>query len=167
MRDLGLEYKFIHKNEDDEVLYNSGWLKNDMTDDGLEEMYDVYFRGESAPDSPFEIGLNNDSLSQTSSFEDLTEVTGTGYSRPIIERNTTGFPTLALDNTDMQVTTKTVTFENTGSSAWTEAVDGFLLSNDSGNGYRLISFKALSAPRTLQPGDTLDVTINIKGTQPA
>ena len=165
-QELGLEFRYEHRNSDGELLSDSGWLENNMTDDGIEEMYDVYFRGAAGPDGGFEIGLNQSNLSQTSSFGDLTEVTGTGYSRKAVSRDNTGFPTLSLDNGDMQVSTLTVTFENTGGAAWDGAVDGFLNSTDSG-GETLICYRPLSATRTLQQGDTLDVTIKIKGDQPA
>lgn len=169
MQNLGLLYKFVHKDKDGNIIEESDWLENHITDDGLEQLYDVYFRGAAAPDSDFEVGLNTLSLAQTSSYVDLTEVTGTGYAREALTRDSTatGFPTLTLDSGDMQVTSATVTFENTGSSAWDEAVDGFLVSNDVGDGYVLISFRPLSTARTLQSGDTLEITVVIKGTQPA
>jgi len=169
MRKLGFDFRFVHKDSEGNIKENSGWLPNHMTNDGVEEMYDVYFRAASAPDNGFEIGLNTQSLSQTSSFADLVEVTGTGYSRIAVTRDSTssGFPTLALDNGNMQVETATVTFENTGSSAWDGAVDGFLNSTDSVDGETLICYRPLSTTRTLQPGDTLEVTIKVKGQQPA
>lgn len=168
-QDLGLEFRFVHKNSDGEVKNDSGWLENHMTDDGIQAMYDVYFRGSAGPDGGFEIGLNTQALTQTSSFADLVEVTGTGYGRQAVARDDTasGFPTLALDNGDMEIETTTVTFENTGSSAWDSAVDGFLNSVDATDGELLVAFRPLSTTRTLQPGDTLDVTIRIKGLQPA
>ena len=168
MRDLGFEFRFVHKDAEGNVKEDSGWLPNHMTDDGIEELYDVYFRGGSVPDNGFEIGLNTASLSQTSSFIDLIEVTGTGYAREAVTRDDTaaGFPTLVLDTGDIQIETLTVTFENTGVSAWDGAVDGFLNSTDSVDGETLVAFRPLSATRTLQPGDILYVTIKIKGQQP-
>jgi hypothetical protein len=34
-QELGLEFKFEHRNADGELLYDSGWLGNHMTDDGM------------------------------------------------------------------------------------------------------------------------------------
>lgn len=167
---MGFEFKFVHKDADGNILYETEFQHNHMTDDGNEEMYEVYFRGDSGPDSPFEIGLNQDSLSQTSSFTDLNEVTGTGYARESIDRDdtSTGFPSLGTNTDgDMEIETATVTFENTGESAWDGAVDGFLISSDTTDGETLVCYRPLSATRTLQGGDTLDVTIRITAEQPA
>ena len=165
---LGFNFRFVHKDAEGNVIDDSGFLPNHMTDDGIQEMYDVYFRGGSVPDNGFEIGLNTLALAQTSSFVDLVEVAGTGYVRQAVTRDDTasGFPALALDAGDMQIETSTVQFENTGATAWDGAFDGFLNSTDSIDGETLIAFRPLSATRTLQPGDTLDVTIQVKGQQP-
>ncbi|SDM20675.1 hypothetical protein [Halarsenatibacter silvermanii] len=160
MREHGFEFKFIHKNSEGEVLNDSGFLKNHMTDDGFEQMYDVYFRGAAAPAS-FEIGLAQNSLGQDSSIGDVMEVTGEGYSAEGVSRDAAGLPSLGLDDGDIQVETATVQFENTGESAWDSAVDGYLASDS-----ELVCYRPLSATRTLQPGDTLDVTIRVKGLQP-
>jgi len=166
MINIGLDFRYVHKDSRGNIISDSGFMPNHMTDDGVEQMYDVFFRGAAGPDGGFEIGLNTQTLTQTSSFADLVEVTGTGYARQAVSRDNTGFPTLALDSGDMQVETKTVTFENTGGSAWDGAVDGFLNSTDAVDGEVLICYRPLSTTRTLQPGDTLDVTIKIKGQQP-
>lgn len=168
-RPIGFEFRFVHKDAEGNVKYDSGFLPNHMTDDGIQEMYETYFQGDAGPDNGFEIGLNQASLSQTSSFANLNEVTGTGYARKAVTRDgeATGFPTLALDAGDMQIVTCTVTFENTGSTAWDGAVDGFLNSDDSVDDETLICYRPLSATRTLQAGDTLEVTIKVKGEQPA
>ena len=163
---LGFNFRFVHKDAEGNVIEDSGFLPNHMTDDGIEELYDVYFRGGSVPDNGFEIGLNTQALFQTSSFVDLVEVTGTGYSRQAVTRDNIGFPTLALDVGNMQIETATVQFANTGESAWNGAVDGFLNSADSIDGETLVAFRPLSTTRTLQPGDTLDVIIKVKGQQP-
>lgn len=166
MRKLGFDFRFIHRDSENKIINDSGFLPNHMTDDGIEEMYAVYFQGAAGPDSGFEIGLNTQSLVQSSSFADLLEVTGDGYARKAVPRSAVGFPTLALDNGDMEITTHSVTFENTGTAEWSGAVDGFLNSNDSVNGNTLVCYRPLSTTRTLFPGDTLEVTIKVKGQQP-
>lgn len=165
---LGFNFRFVHKDAEGNVIEDSGFLPNHMTDGGIEELYDVYFRGGSVPDNGFEIGLNTLALAQTSSFIELVEVAGTGYVRKAVTRDGTasGFPILALDVGNMQIETATVQFKNTGVSAWDGAVDGFLNSADSIDGETLVAFRPLSITRTLQPGDTLDVTIKVKGQQP-
>lgn len=166
-RGWGLDFQFRHTDKDGNVLHDSGWLPNHMTDDGFQLMYDVFFRDATGP-TKFMIGLNTANLSQTSSQGDLSQVTGTGYALEDVARSSAagGFPTLALDGGDMQITSTTVQFENThGSEAWTGAVDAFLLGDLATN--VLIAYRPLSTTRTLQPGDKLDVTIKIKGEQPA
>ena len=167
MRNLGLKYKFVHKDKNGNIKYDSGFLDNHMTNDGVEIMYDVFFREGDAP-TGFEIGLAQNNLSQSSSLTDITEVTGTGYSRKTVTRDSTasGFETLVLDGGDMQIESVTVQFENTGSTAWDDALDGFMASTGTGT-EKLISYRPLSTTRTLQPGDTLDITMQIKGQQPA
>ena len=166
MHDLGFDFRFIHRDGEKNILNDSGFLPNHMTDDGIEEMYAVYFQGSAGPDGGFEIGLNTQTLTQTSSFTDLLEVSGDGYTRKAVPRSAVGFPTLALDNGDMEITTHSVTFENTGAVEWSGAVDGFLNSTDSVNGEKLVCYRPLSTTRTLFPGDTLEVTIKVKGQQP-
>ena len=163
-KSLGFDFKFEHRNADGEILWESDWLPNHFTDDGIELMFDEFFRGADAP-TKFMIGLNTANLSQTSSYTDLVEPTGTGYELKDITRNNTGFPTLALDNNNMQIITAEVTFENTDSTAWTGVTDGFLAADLTSN--VLVNYRPLSATRTLQPGDTLSVTIQMKGLQPA
>ena len=161
MREHGLDFKFVHKDRTGKVLDDTGFLPNHVTDDGFELMYGVFFRGATVP-TGFQIGLNATALSQTSST--VNEITGGGYARQTVARNTTDFPTLELDGGDMQITTKTVQFENThASEAWDGAVTGFLWAAGSD---KLVCYRPLSTTRVLQPGDTLDVTIRVKGLQP-
>lgn len=166
MKQIGFDFAFTHTDARGNVLYESGWLPNHMTDDGFQLMYDVFFRGASAP-TKFMIGLNTANLSQTDSLGDLSQVSGGGYALQDVLRDASadGFPTLALDGGDMQLTSTTVQFENThGSEAWTGAVDAFLLADLATD--VLICYRPLSTTRTLHPGDKLDVTIKIKGEQP-
>jgi len=161
---LGFNFRFVHRDRNNNILYDSGFLPNHVTDDGFEMLYDVFFRGATAP-TAFEIGLAQNSLGKTSSIGDITEVTGTGYSRKAVDRDDTasGFPTLELDQTDMQISSVEVNFENTGETAWDSAEDGFLASTGE---VALICYRPLAQTRTLHPGDTLDVTINVKGLHP-
>jgi len=167
---MGFEFRFVQKDNKGNIKNDSGWLENHLTDDGFEEIYEIFFRGDAGPDGGFEIGLNQQSLTQSSSFADLVEVTGDGYSREAVTRDDTasGFPSLGLNaDNDMEIESTTVTFENTGTANWDAAVDAFLNSADSTDGEILIAYRPLSADRTLQPGETIDVAIRITGKQPA
>ena len=164
MRELGFDYNFRHYDKNGNLLYNSGWLPNQVSDDGFELIYDVFFRGATAP-TGFSIGLAKVPISQDDSLDDVTEITGTSYSRQTVERSAVGFPTLALDSGDMQIVSKEVVFENTGETAWDGATDAFLVADLATD--VLVCWRALSSTRTLQPGDKLNVTMKIKGKQPA
>ncbi len=160
---MGFDFKFIHTNKDGEVLYDSGFQPNQMSDDGFESMFDVFFR-DATPPTGFEIGLTTSNPSKDDSIGDLNEVSGTNYSRQTVEKNSTGFPTLGLDVGDIQIETKQVEFENTNpSTAWDTATDGFLSAVMSGTDDVFVCWKALSVNRTLQPGDKLHVIIKQKG----
>jgi len=166
MRKHGFDFRFVHKDKNGEVLEDSGFMGNHVTDDGFELLYDSFFRGASAPDN-FAIGLAQNSLGQTDSLGDVMEVTGTGYERQALERSAIGFPSLGLDGGDMEIESATVQFENTAEEgAWDSAVDGFLVAEGASIDDALVCYRPLSATRTLQVGDTLDVTIRVKGLQP-
>jgi hypothetical protein len=167
---LGFDYRFIHKNHNKEILYDSGWEPNQMCDDGFEHMFDVFFRGATAPTN-FKVGLTSVAPSQSDSYADLTQVTGDGYAEESLTCDNTGFPTLQLDSGNMEIISAEVEFENTNANignpsyAWDTATDAYLASVTSGSSI-FISWKALSISRTLMPGDTLAVIIRQKGLQP-
>lgn len=162
---LGCNWRFVHTNGSGDVLYDSGWKPNQMGSEGIEQMYDIYFRGKSTVPSKFQIGLLKSAPNKSSTVASLSEVTGTGYARKDVERSNTGFPTLALDGGDMQVTSKEVTFKNTGSTAWAGATHGFMSAVTSG-GDKFVGWNSLIVSRVLQPNDELHVMIQLKGQQP-
>ncbi len=163
---LGCNWRFVHTNGSGDVLYDSGWGPNQMADEGIKQMYDIYFRGQSTVPSKFQIGLLRAAPNRTSTVAGLQEVTGTGYVKMDITRNNTGFPTLETDAGDMQISSKEVVFENTGETAWTTATHGFMTSATAG-GDKFVAWKNLTVNRVLQPNDKLHVVIKIKGLQPA
>ena len=84
--------------------------RNALADEGEEDMLDVYFRAATAP-TTFYVRLYNDTPAETDALSNLlNEASGNGYSAQEIERTSTGFPTLALDSGDYQLTSKAVTF---------------------------------------------------------
>ena len=136
---------------------------NALADEGEEDMLDVYFRNATAP-TTFYVRLYNDTPAETDGLGDLVnEASGNGYSAQELERTSTGFPTLALDSGDYQLTSKTVTFTASGgaipaSGSVTYAVLA-TTSNDTG---KLVAYVALSQSRSLADGESLQVTLNIK-----
>ena len=96
------------------------------TDKGHEHVLDVALRGATAA-SNFYVALLNDTILGTDNWADVSanEVTvgnNPGYAQQTINRDATanGWPTLALDSSEMQITGKQVTF--TASANWVTAV---------------------------------------------
>lgn len=167
---FGFDFRIIHKNPNKDVIYDSGWTPNQVSNDGFEHIFDTFFRGATAPTS-FKIGLLTANVTQASVYTDLVALapTGTGYAEQALTRNNTGFPTLTLDppsTGDMQITSAEVTFENTGGTNWTTVTHAYLASVTGASGV-FISWETLSLSRTLGPGDTLGVVIRQKGRQSA
>ena len=146
--------------------YNNGILKweesfhNALCDQGEEQILDVYLRGAAAPAS-FYLGLTASALTDTSTLSAITEPSGGGYARALVNRDATasGWPILALDAGDFMATSKTVTF--TATATWI-SVDKCFMATTINNTGKLVSFGALSAARVLINSDVLEVTYKVK-----
>lgn len=148
--------------------YNAGVLKwvdsifNALTDEGEQNILDTYLRGAVGPTN-FYIGLTGmASIGETTTLATLTnEPSGNGYARQIITRTNGagGWPTLGLDAGDYMATSSIVSFQATGT--WSMADKTFMATSNDASG-KLISFAALSVPRTLVVNDILDVTYKVK-----
>ena len=146
--------------------FNNGQLKwddafhNALVDGGEQNILDTYLRNSNAPTN-FYIGLTNMAgLVESTPLSSLTdEPTGNGYGRIQVTRNNTGWPSLALDAGDYMATSRVVTFEATGT--WI-TVDKIFMATSNDNTGVLISYGALSVPRTLIINDILDITYKIK-----
>ena len=148
--------------EHDELIRSSIWTPNALADEGESDLLDVYFRGATAP-TGFYVGLLNSSPSDTTTLTTMTgEPSGSGYSRKNLTRNSTGFPTLALDSGDYRLVGAAVTFTASGGTIG-PVTTSFLCSNAaSGTSGKFLVYNALAQSRTLADGDSLDVTIRIK-----
>ena len=153
-------YTFTCKDKDGNIKWTDQGY-NALLDEGESQILDIIFRGASAP-TYFYLGLGASSTpAETDGLTDITEITGSGYSRYQVNRNNTDFPTLGLDSGDYQVESATFSFNATGS--WTAATYLFLTDIASGTtGGSLWAFVALSTTRTLTSGDQLDVSLNVK-----
>lgn len=146
------------------ILREQAWIPNALTDEGEAEILNVYFLNASAPAGGFYVGLINDAgIAETDTLATMVgEASGNGYARQLIERSATGFPTgPALDAGDMKITSSTETF--TASGGTIGPVDNAILTDVStGTVGELIAYVALSASRTLQDGDSLQTSFDIK-----
>ncbi len=170
MNILGFDYKIIHTNYKKEIIYTSDWLSNQFSDDGFEHIFDAFFRNGLQPDS-FAVGLGiTSSPIQSDSYTDLNKLTGDGYEEQTLNRNNTDFPLLEIDNNDIQISSKKVTFTNTNVNvgnpafAWNSIVYIFLIANTDGDKI-FISWKALPNSKKVLPGDDFNVIIQQKGRQ--
>ena len=146
--------------------FNNGQLKwedafhNALVDGGEQNILDVYLRNATAPTN-FYIGLTNMAgIVESTTLDSLTdEPSGNGYTRVQVTRNNVGWPSLALDSGDYMATSRVITFEATGT--WI-TVDKIFMATSNDNTGVLISFGALSVPRSLIINDVLDITYKIK-----
>jgi len=141
-------------------------MLNGLMDEGEQNILDSYFRNQNTPTS-FYVGLGNNGgtpgvPAETVILTGITEVAGTGYARIALARNTTDWPTLALDTGDYQVTSAQKTFQNSGGTAWSAADYLFLTDVASGTSGKLIATVALSVSRVLQASDQLQASIKVK-----
>jgi hypothetical protein len=136
-----------------ELLWMQDWTHNAWADEGEQLVLDIFFRAATAPTNLF-LKLSNSTPTDTSTLASITEVSGTGYAAISLARNTTDFPTLALVGGDYKVSMLTKTFTATGT--WTTA-NYLILGTTSNTTGKLVSYIALTTPRTLVNGDTLAV----------
>jgi len=133
---------------------------NSLADEGEYMFLDVTLRA-GTPPSTFYLRLFNDTPVDTDTLGSITgEASGNGYTAQEITRNTTGWPTLALDSGDMQVTSTTETFTASGGS-WGPVTYCVLATTTDGTG-KFVSYVALSQSRTLANGESLQVTYKLK-----
>lgn len=170
MKDImGFDFKFEHLDKNGNVKYSSEWLPNQLSDEGFEQMFDIYFRGQATVPNNFQVGLAASNPSQTTTIATVDEVSGAGYERQDVNRDDSsdGFPGLGLDtDDDMMISATQVTFENTSTTTpWTTATDGFISAVMSGTD-KFVCWRGLGVTRTLEPGDELRVTMRQKGIQP-
>lgn len=131
-----------------------------VIDEGEQSMLDVYFRGAAAP-TQFYLRLYNDTCAETKTLATLTSEPSTnGYAAQLIERSTTGWPSLALSGGDYEATASTETFSASGGS-W-GPVNAAVLATTSDNTGKALNCLALSQARTLAAGEQLQATLKVK-----
>jgi hypothetical protein len=138
---------------------------NALMDEGEEQILDIYLRGASPPASLyFRLGNNGGTPgvpAETVTLATITEVSGTGYGGIAVARDSTDWPTLALDGGDFQASSVTKTFTG-GAGGWTAADYLILATVATGTSGKIIATVALSASRLLLQNDTLDVSMKVK-----
>jgi hypothetical protein len=152
-------FHLIHRAADGAVLWE-GDVENSLADGGESTFLDCTLRATNCP-TTYYLRLFNDTPVETDTLSDLTgEPSGNGYVAKELTRNSTGWPTLALDSGDYQATSATVTFEASGGS-W-GPVTYLVFATSSDNTGVLMNYGALSTSRTLADGETLQMTYKLK-----
>lgn len=154
---LHTRWQFTHRTASGR-LWASEWMHNILHDEGEQNILDSYLRAQNTP-TAFYLRLANDTLADADTLSSVVnEVSGTGYAAVQLARNTTDWPTLAVTGNGYRATSKTVTFTNSGGTAWTAATVAYVGTSTDNSG-RLVISAPLSTSRTLQPSDSLDVSI--------
>lgn len=168
------QYSMKHFNSKGELLWtNDKQIDNLFHDEGEKALLSAYFAttmsGFGAPPANLYLGLDaRVTLAETDTLASgVTNepTTGTGYARIALSTAGTG-----LSGQDFYINqpvaaygaeSKTVTFTNSSTTtAWGGVTKMFLCTAASGTSGLLISSLALSTTRTLQPGDSLQTSLN-------
>lgn len=143
-----------------QALAEQPFTLNALADEGEQDMLSVYFRGGTAPTN-FYIGLLNSTPTDTTTLATMTgEPSGSGYARSLVERSSTGWPTLALNSGDYRAISSTETFTASGGTIG-PVTYAFLTTVVSGTSGLFLVYNALSTSRTLASGESLDVNMRI------
>lgn len=157
-------YHFEHINAQGKILWK-GSNYNNLSDEGELSVLEVYLRASSgAQPGTFYLRLYGDTPVDTDSMGSLTgEPAGSGYAAATVWRNTSGsgWPTMGLQSGDYRADSGTFSF-TCNSGSWGPVTYAVLSSVGSGTNGLLVSYVALSGSRTLQNGDTLNVSIQVK-----
>jgi len=134
-------------------------MSAEICQEGLEYILEVAFPESQSVPANFYIGLCEDAtVAENAVLADLTELAGNGYARQLVpSQSHIGFLSAHTGTNDHKVTTTIETFLAAG-GAWNGAVHAFLATSSDDSG-KLIAAVALSAERTLQDGDSLQVSI--------
>lgn len=150
-----------HEDGKSELLYRE-IPHNTLVDEGEQNVLDLYFRGQNAPNN-FKLGLTSTTLSDTSTLANAVsgEPVQAGYARLSYARDTTDWPTLEFTGGDYRVSglQKSVFAE----AAWSPVIRIFLTSNSVAGATvgPLLLYADLSTTRSLVSGDELKITPRI------
>lgn len=151
--------KFVHRDAQKRILWESGWTPNALMDEGERLLLDVFLRNATAPTS-FRVRLFADVPVETDSLASLQNEPGgnTGYVPGTINRDATalGWPTLENIGGDFYATSAKVTFRCTGPGQYPQ-VSSATLCTTSDNSGKLIDATELKDPRVMKSGDVLDI----------
>jgi len=145
------------------VIYEEKNKKNIVPNQGEKAILEVFYRGIDSivPNDKFYIGLYNGSIGESTTLATIpSEPSGNGYSRQEVERSTTGWPTIELDEGDWRVVSKEI--ELTASGGSIGPVNGAFIATTLDNSGSLIGAVAMAVERTVIAGDRILFQIRAK-----
>jgi len=161
---VGFFMDIRHRNRHGQLLYEEIGSHNMIVNEGLEVIWDVFFRAATAPTTFYmELYSDNGAFDKDTEYGDITELSGNGYSAVEVTRNDTGWPTLTESSGQMRITSKECTFTASG-GAWSTCYGACIWGDMASD--TLICWDDFSSSRTLQDGDSLDVTLYIEREAP-
>ena len=159
-RTLIQQCHFRHYDREGRLLWEETVHGNLLHDEGEEFISKAWASEELSVPANFYMGLDaRSALAEGDSMAVSGEPSGNGYARRTVASDNVDF-TVSQDSGDWQVATKTVTFAASG-GAWSEVKNMFLATTSDDSG-KLIASEALTTPRTLQDGDSLEASMIIK-----
>ena len=145
--------------EDLDIRKSQRWNLNILANEGKQDILNVYFDVQAVRTNLYG-RLWNDTPVETDGMGDLTgEVAGTGYGAVTFARGTDWSAPTDADPSSTDTTAATKTF--TAGGTWSSATYITLDTTGTAATGQLIAYSALSATRTLQNGDTLDVDFTV------
>lgn len=142
-----------------DAQYEQKWVENYLSDGGEQAILDVFFRNGTMPSMYIALVIGDPG--ETGTPATMTETAGTGYARILLNRNTTDFPTLALDSGDYKVTSAAKVF--TAGGTWTAGITHMaIVTSASGTTGSILAVQALSATRNPVNTDTITCTFATK-----
>jgi hypothetical protein len=154
-------WDFECRDRDGNLKWAERHVPNMLHDEGEQFILQVTFSEAQSVPANYYIGLDaRSSLAEADNLAALSgEPSGNGYARQPVASDATDF-TIAQVGDDYRATTKTVTF-TCATAAWSAVTKAWLCTVVSGTSGKLICSAALSASRTLQVGDSLNVSMYI------
>lgn len=148
------------KTKTGELVWDDLGRKNSLAQEGGYLILDDVLRGDAGA-AQFYVRLYNDTPVKTDTLSIIGgEPSTNGYAAQLLEKSAVGWPTLAIDGTDYQATSKEVTFSASGGS-WGPVFYGVLATTSDNTG-KLFAFVALSQNRTINNEESVLVTIKVK-----
>ena len=149
---------------DGKLKWSENQRANALANEGEYSILDTYFRGAIAP-TGYYLRLYNATPGLTSTLLTLSAsepATANGYNPATqgLAKNTTDWPTLSLVFSHYEVTSKTITI--TASGGTIGPVTYAAVTTTSDNTGKLVAYAPLSATRTLNAGDSLQMTYKVR-----